>query len=427
MEGLVSKKRKRCTRTFHYKRCKCEGQRHMLPDEMWLDILTRLPIKSLFISRTVSSSWNILATNISNKINIPQCGFFLGSLSTYICLESRKATNLYTLNAPEECVLSSGYDTGYLADLAFDFGDLFKNAAWRRNWVEENLNFCTVSRGLLIFISEDDGELHVKNPVTREAFIVPKTNWAEEYGWGEDDFYLVVRGFETSGYSNLLIVRYQESYFGVEYYCPGLGRWFRCLSDDLDDDLRGSELLPDSCVTVKINERRMIFILTKSNCGIVIKVPTGDAWPALAVVCRFRLPETVNDEQGFNTKLGKCGECVYLSHLRGGCLSVWKHNYNEVDDTWVLLRRINISRRLKVVTADDPVSNLGFHEDSLIVYISTKSSIFSYCLADDTLKLIVQLNGEDSQTLLGCNGEPEGVVPFTPFLGSLTSPNKNYF
>ncbi|KAK9714782.1 hypothetical protein RND81_06G119600 [Saponaria officinalis] len=81
MESLVSKKRRCSSRTFHLKRCKCEGQGHMFPEEMWVEILTRLPIKSLLISQTMCSSWYILASDIINNISyIPQCGFFLGSL-----------------------------------------------------------------------------------------------------------------------------------------------------------------------------------------------------------------------------------------------------------------------------------------------------------------------------------------------------------
>ncbi|KAK9714783.1 hypothetical protein RND81_06G119700 [Saponaria officinalis] len=152
-------------------------------------------------------------------------------------------------------------------------------------------------------------------------------------------------------------------------------------------------MLLDNCVTVKINGIRMIFILTVKDCGIIVKVPMRSS---KAKACRFQLPETVN-VKGFNTRLGACRGCVYLSHLTtAGCLSVWKYNYSEVDDMWVLLRRIDISRRLEEVTADDRVSNLGFHEDALIVYISIKSLIFSYCVADDTLNLIVELNAEDS-------------------------------
>ncbi|KAK9750761.1 hypothetical protein RND81_02G219800 [Saponaria officinalis] len=209
MKNRVTKYK--CTKTFHFKRCKCKAKhRHMkLPDELWVEILSKLPIKSLVKTRIVSSSWNLMASHISNKTrHLPQCGLLLGSPNIYLCLKTKTITYSQLEDPSDDVVFDSGYEDGCLGGLSFNFSVLLEVEPLNPDSREVYLIFSIVHRGLQLIVL-DNGAHHVHNPATNEVFVIPKSRNVEKFGI-EKDPSLVIRAFEGLGveYSGFTVVRF---------------------------------------------------------------------------------------------------------------------------------------------------------------------------------------------------------------------------
>uniref|UniRef100_A0A803NDV6 F-box domain-containing protein n=1 Tax=Chenopodium quinoa TaxID=63459 RepID=A0A803NDV6_CHEQI len=105
-----------------------------LPLEMWLEILSRLPIKPLAMCTVVCKKWRYIVYNFRKKFKVPNCGLFLRlatntqDLVGYFCFKTKKFINI-----PKSCAIdgyvdaiNSGYDKGLLTNLSFDLGPLYK-------------------------------------------------------------------------------------------------------------------------------------------------------------------------------------------------------------------------------------------------------------------------------------------------------------
>ncbi|KAK9750786.1 hypothetical protein RND81_02G221900 [Saponaria officinalis] len=405
--------------TYRRQRKRGPQSQEFIPDEIWLEIVSRLSIKSLIVSQSVCKLWRNIFFTLHKKIDanplcVPLCGLLLISFGrnadlrnkincfSYFCFRNKRNFITRQDSFENNSIYSSGFERGLLNDLSFDFSAMhgvFPGTADSRF-----ISF--VMHGGLILLTLRDCTSQVYNPATNQIHFMPNSPIVEKYGFdnhtdaekpgliiqlpscfiGQKCRFMVVRF--------CFLMRIMEVYNGVtrewRRYRLKLGREF----------LSSASCHLQNYVCFFENRILSLYVLTNKGCGIAIKFMRSMS-PEMKRYC-FPLPEVVVHEYS-RARLWECEETLYLSFYSMIGLWIWKAGSTQVDSwTWVSVLEISPERQSCMPVARECLSKLVlndivqviphvFHPNFPILYLVVDSSMFAYNLKTDTLDKIGEL------------------------------------
>ncbi|XP_074321195.1 uncharacterized protein LOC141657759 [Silene latifolia] len=417
--------------------CRRQQSHKYVPDEIWLEIFSRLPIKSLFISRCVCKLWRNNIFTLGNIIDtdpmyIPLCGLFLVCLRPdkkdsfcYICLRT-KTCFITRFNTPKNNLYySSGFESGLLADLSFDFSIIYKFTKRARD--KRFLAF-TVSGGLIV-VALHDASWEVRNPATKQIYVVPKSPTTAKHGfkchntWEIGGHIIKLPSRLTEQRSGFIFVMFSTQLSITEVYYSMTRTWKK-YDMMLDAEVMAPGNYWHALNYVVCNESGVLclYVLTNKGLGVALKFE-GSMNSEMSQYC-FPLPKVVVAGVMNNTKIWECENSLYLSYYNPTGLWIWKAGCTQIDAwAWVPLIEIKPARQWCKPVAREHLSKvvldatvrvivLAWHPDVAVVYLMVKSSIFAYNLNTDTLDTICGVK-DDGDGRTDCNYY---AVTFKPFL-----------
>ncbi|XP_074321345.1 uncharacterized protein LOC141657862 isoform X1 [Silene latifolia] len=414
-----------------------QQSRKYVPEEIWLEIFSRLPFKSLFISRCVCKSWRNIIFTLENIIDtdpmyIPVCGLFLACLEpikkrsfSYICLRT-KTCSITHFDSPENNLYySSGFESGLLSDLSFDFSIIYNFTDHARD--SRFVSF--IPAGGLIVVALDDYNWEVHNPTTKQIYVVPTSPRTAKHGFE------CRNGWELPGHVIKLPSRLTEQRCGfifvifwtklrvMEVYYSMTRMWREYdLTLDAEVMASGNYWLAFNYVVCDESGVLCMYLLTDKGVGVTVKFE-GSTKSVMDQYC-FPLPQVIVGNYINNSKIWGCENSLYLSYYNDTGLWIWKAGCTQIDAwVWVPMLEINPARQLckpvarehlskVVLNARARVMVLACHPDVAIIYLMVKSSVFAYNLNTDTLDMICDVKDEGDEH----TNFIYSAVTFKPFL-----------
>ncbi|KAK9068342.1 hypothetical protein SSX86_012453 [Deinandra increscens subsp. villosa] len=313
-------------------------------DEIILEILARLPIKSLFRTKCVCKLWYKLAshksfTQLYNQISV------------------RNAMVLVELT--DSSLILIDHKRG-VSELSLDF-------------IKDRLKIRASCNGLLCCSSvPDKGVYYVCNPMTREFRLLPRSRErpiTRFYPDGEATLVGVSCDLSGSRY-NVVLAGYHRM-FGhrpegkliCSVFDSGSNKWRRYVSDDQED--HGFS---------HMNRNQVVFVngslhwMTRSFAYILVLDLSLDLWT------RILLPD----------EMGGCGNRVYLLEFDGKVSviqisSVWMNIWVYDEGRWDMIERVSLRCIRGMVPGIFPISQgsdyvfLAGHKQVLVYQRKTRS------------------------------------------------------
>lgn len=392
----------------------------ILTNEIWLQILTKLPIKPLNICKCVSKTWCYLILKIlSHKksihglvfpLSVKSCEFGDPNLKihyTYMSLKDgnirmRIDSNIWNHNGSSSATVEIS-DSDCDGNLTLDFaglGEYVKGYHW------------TIHRGLLLIVP-DGRTCQVHNPATKEVFVLPLSPTLEETkrvpSCRTERLATIINlsdSFLTTKCS-FRVVRFSKERRLIEVYYSDKREW-------VISHFKLHKVVHTAswCLKNTVFLEDTLYFLTAKRYAVVVKFGNGSGGEEVCVYC-LHLPEPVSE--GFHRAvLGGSQGCLYLSYHHFSNLWIWKDSgYSNGTHAWTPQLILNGSEPLTQFEGNmSRVVPIAFDPDSPVVFIYVRPFIFALHLMNDTMETIAKLN--EGERLAG-----HLALLYSPCFGSL--------
>lgn len=401
-----------------------------LPDEIWIQIMLKLPIKSLHICKCVSKTWHSHVLHIFDTqkgLELPPCGilfhimrvpggfgydnendvkqeFELGylSLGDYKITKWSKddQTGSATLEMTDHQNTHGDYHNGntsglLLGNLTIKFGGWISNAKKYRLW--------NMHRGLMLSIV-DSHTYHVYNPATNEVFVLPKSpSQLSRYQPTElatiinfsDCLFSTECNFSVISFSK--DTRTVKSMVLVEIYSSNKHQWSAS-----EFPLEKEVYLERWNVSGAVFLDSTLYFMTNKRHVVAVQFHSRDEVSLYSI----RLPSCI--KRGFvESQLDVSQGCLYLSNRKFPNLWIWKHDGRSTDsDPWIpqlIFKKSGTSVCQPLVekffrqVAREHISPhiIIIHPEEPVVFIDVESSIFAFHLFNGTVEKIAERSKEE--------------------------------
>lgn len=386
---------------------------------MWLEILSRMPIDSLLVCKCVCRSWRDIGNYLMDSQSVPLCGILLrfGSnnipeYGTYICMQTKKSI----LMQNHEFTVHNGYKKSLLDFSALGDGNFNNPDPERRGC------FYAMHQGLLL-LSFYRGIYEVRNPITKEVFVVPGKKRCSD---GMMTPGMIIRLPTPPGCKcDFMVIRLCcYNWNSIEVYRSKTGVWERSpleLNNEFLNNHNISLSTVNNYVALVDGSDSYLFLLA-NICGVVLKFRDQKSPERVDDQYTFPLPQLVR-ERLRNTRLWDCGGILHISGNDSNGTWIWKHPDDYASSTkadtwaWIPLRKINntdfVVEPSLGINNHTTVWPLACHPDVAVVYFLVQSSVFAYDLTIDILEKITDIHNplENVSKVVG--------FPFKPCLSLL--------
>ncbi|KAM0946442.1 putative quinoprotein alcohol dehydrogenase-like superfamily [Dioscorea sansibarensis] len=312
-----------------------------LSDDILIEILTKLPFKSLFRLSSVSKQWQSLISDkyLKNKLPLMLSG-------VYHLSDSAKASSV---DKPRfACFSDNGFEDMSLSFFPF-------------NHVSSIIDCC---HGLLLCYSSLNDSYYVCNPILKKWFQLPKLEKRSK---------LSILAFDpchSIQYKAVCFTAWRAQGAEVEVYSSETGIWTSCLLNfGVDTDKMSA--------TIRYFDG-VLYVLALPRFVIGVNLET--------MSCRrIELPEKVT----FDGCIGKsCGQLHYCSK-----------NGKQIN-IWVMMDSSSWSLKHSFSVHSEKVRFLAFHPELGIVYLWTPGKIISYNLVDKRFDDVCEFVSEMKEAFL---------------------------
>lgn len=423
---------------------RCRGAESLeVESDMWYEILSRLPTKSLAVSKCVCKAWRDFASHILVQHRkmpfLPPRGVFFelrrfssdtfdplkDTFDRYIIYVSLTTKEIsLRIDSPDDNTVNCGYNEQLLGNLTLDVNPFYANPS------------LTVTDGVLYFGHNGlmlsvgtDGTYRVFNPATRQVLDLPRP-------FNEASLPYVVGGRWV--YNNAIInltcplsstaccffvMRFLKPCKLVEIYCSKRQTWVR-RGFSVADRLAKARWYLANYVFL----HGTLFVVTNGGEVVALELGNLDAGPKICSSYAFGLPEVlVHDGMYILARLGESQGCLYLSYADmsevGRGLWIWKHDGVSSANPWIPLFEVSKTTRLCKPVAEEHLLKfyddghymffMCFHPEAAVVFIYVMPClVFAYDLTNDTVDKIGVL--DKGERLL-----VEFAHPYSPCLASL--------
>ncbi|XP_021862342.2 uncharacterized protein [Spinacia oleracea] len=310
-----------------------------LPNEIWIEIMLKLPIKPLHICKCVSKTWHYHVLHISETqkgLELPTCVILFEIMRLdvkrefdlcYLSLGDYKITKWSMDDQTENATLEmtdhqnthEDYHDGnvsglLLGNLTIKFGGWISNAKKYELW--------NMHRGLMLSVLDTHTYL-VYNPATNEVFVLPKspsqlsrirpTELAAIVNFS-DCLFSTECNFRVISFSK--DTRTEKSMVLVEIYSCNKNEWFVS-----EFPLEKAVYLEKWNVSGAVFLDSTLFFMTNKRHVVAVQFHTRDQ----VSLYSMRLPSCI--AKGFiESQLHVSQGCLYLAYHKFLNLWIWKHN-----------------------------------------------------------------------------------------------------
>uniref|UniRef100_A0A803M9R4 F-box domain-containing protein n=1 Tax=Chenopodium quinoa TaxID=63459 RepID=A0A803M9R4_CHEQI len=377
-----------------------------LPDEIWIHIMLKLPIKPLHICKCVSKTWHSHVSYILNTqkgLRLHPYGLLFNTVRyqlpfghpnwsidekeysiSYLSLADYKSTS-WSLDGQTKSATvdmndhhkdrydanGNGLTSLSLGNLTVDYGNLVSNTMHNIFW--------TIHRGLILISSRDTFIFHVYNPATREKFVLPMCPSLARR----------VRGLSKPRYCTIINL----SDYILSSQCN-----FRVIS--FNKELGGGRVVAEVFSSSKDQWSEYEFCLKKAVCL------AHWACEQVSSAYSLRIPKRVLDGRGV---LHGSQGCLYLCYSMLPGLWIWKHNGSSLDvqgwipqlvfeEPGISLCQLPVAEEClrQFVANSKYIAPIAFHPEAPVVFIYVAPSLFAFNLMNDTVEKIAEIKRDRS-------------------------------
>lgn len=292
-----------------------------ITNDLLVEILVRLPLKSLCRFKCVSKSWYRLISDNYLRQRLPSIatGLYFRSESD----QFNKARYAYTSS------------NGTIQDCNLDFFPF-----------NEKSLVVDGSNGLLLYYASTSSTFYVVNTATKSWVSLPKS---------KKETHLSILAFDpysSTDYKVVCFTAWRVRGAELEIYSSETGKW------DQHDVEFGIE--PDTMSTTKHYFDGRLYVLAYPNMLVAMNL--------MKFSCKLiRMPESIN----MLSCVGHCHGRLHYAHIDGNKLKIWVMNY--LNRKWVLKNEINLGeimgRRDYEINNPNQVNLLVFHPEEEMVSV----------------------------------------------------------
>lgn len=322
----------------------CQGAAGFFPDEVVIQILSRLPIKSLFRARTVCKLWHRLLSedyfvrlyneaSVRSSMVVVEVSESLDSVPTFICVDSSRGVSEFSL--------------GFLND---------------RVKVRASCN------GLLCCSSIPDKGVHyVCNPVTREYRLLPRRERPMNRFHPDGEATLVGLACDLSARNFSVVLAGYHRTFG---HRPD-GTFICFVYDSESNKWRRIVSFQDDHFT-HMSKNQVVFVngalhwLTGSSAYVLVLDLRCDVWRKMS------LPEQLNCGAGSRVYLLELDGGLSIIQILEGWLIIWALKDYEMEN-WQVVDRVSLRCIRGLVPGIFPIS-----QTSEYLFLATHKQVLVY-------------------------------------------------
>ncbi|CAA2990165.1 F-box At5g07610-like [Olea europaea subsp. europaea] len=393
----------------------------VLPEDILMEILCRVPDKPLVRLKCLSKAWYFLISQLCIPIMSsprtarprPVVGLYCRALKLFkkefqYVTRTRQHPLIYHFSSdclPRKyyCETKLGHyasfneegdSTGYGKGQVFEWEECLSSYGLPFMPHPDDLLDCC--NGLLLFIDSNSSDYYVSNPLTKQYVLIPRPPWSQQ------GYVNAALAFDPSKSTCYRVVRFEritmERSLVLHVYSSGNRSWSRhSVEQDHPCDVSRSWLRPSTYFD------GLLFRLSLSWHLIQIDFEKFS-------VCATELPLTFGKSKGLIGCLGVLMGQLCYSNEDGDMMQIWSFEKEGSDNVgiWILRHNINIydlTRGLMLFRECGPpdskwVGPIAFHPSSNIVFLGTPIVILRFNLDNNTLEELIRI--EKDLILPGC-------------------------
>ncbi|XP_010546954.1 PREDICTED: F-box protein At5g49610 [Tarenaya hassleriana] len=337
------------------------------PDEVVLQILVRLPVKSLFRFKSVCKHWHRLSSE-------------------------KYFTRLYNgVSVKEQMLVAEVSDSSGTKSSLICVGNLRGVSEFSLDFLRDRVRVRASCNGLLCCSSIPEKDVYyVCNPSTREVRLLPKSRErpvTRFYPDGEATLVGLACDLTRQKF-NVVLAGYHRS-FGQR---PD--GTFKCLVFDSESNKwRKFVSLQDECCFTHMNKNQVVFVngmlhwLMGSLCYILALDLEHDAWR------KVLLPDEIRCGDGNRVYLLESDGCLSVIQISDGWMMIWKMQDYE-NGIWVVIDRISLRCIKGLVPGIFPICQTGEY-----LFLATHKQVLLYQRRSKLWKEMFSVKGSSSLPL----------------------------